>query len=275
MIEELTVIESGARYTKSIENNIDKRAIVDPRARIGKGVSIGPWSIIGANVEIGDDCWIGPHVVIRGTTKIGDNNKFFQFSSIGEDPQDKKYQGEETQLIVGDNNIFRESCTINRGTAQGGGITKIGNDNLFMAYVHVAHDCVIGNHTIFSNNASLAGHVIVDDYVNFGGFSAVHQYCHIGAYAFLSKAMITKDVLPYVMVSGHEPTVCGLNTVGLRRRGFSNQTVNMLRRAYKIIFRQSLTVQQSIAELELMVPDCQEIQSFIDALQEASRGIVR
>ncbi len=258
-----------------VEQAIDSRAVIHPRAVIAEGVEIGPWSVIGADVVIGEGTWVGPHAVIKGPTRMGRNNKVYQFSSIGEDPQDKKYNGEKTELIIGDDNIFRECTTISRGTAQGGRLTHIGNDNLFMAYVHIAHDCIIGNHTIFSNNASLAGHVTVDDYATFGGFSAVHQFCRIGAHAFLSRAMVGKDVLPYLMISGPEAAVCGLNSVGLKRRGFTSETLSWLKRAYKVIFRQGLKIPQALVELEKMVPECAHIQAFIDALQENPRGIVR
>lgn len=254
---------------------IDARAIISPKAQLAKDVSVGPWSIIGPDVIIDSGTKVGPHVVIQGPTIIGKNNTIFQFNSLGEQPQDKKYQGEPTRLEIGDNNIIREFCTFNRGTIQGGEVTRIGDDNLFMAYVHIAHDCIIGNGTIFSNNASLAGHVVVDDFVTFGGFSGVHQYCHIGMHSFISKAMITKDVVPFVIVSGHEPSVYGLNLVGLKRRGFSADTLAFLQRAYKIIFRQGLTSVQAIDTLKTMLLECSEIQLLIDALSRSERGIVR
>ena len=183
---------------------IDKTAIIDPTARIAPGVMIGPWTVIGADVEIGEGTWIGPHVVINGPTKVGRDNKIFQFASIGEAPQDKKFGGEKTRLEIGDRNVIREFCTFNRGTVQDKSVTSIGNDNLFMAYVHIAHDCVVGNHTIFANNASLAGHVIVEDFAILGGFSGVFQACRVGANSFASMgAMIDKDVPPFVKVSGY------------------------------------------------------------------------
>lgn len=255
---------------------IDSRAHIDSSAKIGDDVEIGPWTLIGPHVEIGSGTQIGSHVVIKGPTKIGKNNKIFQFSSIGEDPQDKKYNGEPTILEVGDNNVFRECCTINRGTVQGGSVTRIGNYNLIMAYVHVAHDCIIGNDIILANNAALSGHVVVHDYAILSGFSAVHQFCHIGSYSFLAGyTPVGKDVLPYVLVSGHEATVCGLNTEGLKRRGFSPETINHLKRAYKIIFRSGLTVLQAQEQLQEMVPECAEVQLFIDALKQSARGIAR
>ncbi len=256
---------------------IDKQAIIDPSAKIAENVTIGPWTIVGANVEIGEGSWIGSHVVIKGPTRIGRHNKIYQFASVGEDPQDKKYQGEDTLLEIGDNNVFRECCTINRGTVQAGGVTRIGNDNLFMAYVHIAHDCIIGDHTIFAVHASLAGHVIVQDYAIFSGFSGVHQFCTIGAHSFLGGGtLVGKDILPYIIAhGGHEAKASGLNTEGLKRRGFSNETINHLRRAYKIIFRSNLTVAQALEQLNEMLVECPEVKLMIDVLQQSSRGILR
>jgi UDP-N-acetylglucosamine acyltransferase len=255
---------------------IDKTAIIDATARIGKNVTIGPWTIIGPNVEIGDGTWIGPHVVIRGHTKIGKDNKIYQFTSIGEDPQDKKYQGENTLLEIGDRNVIREFCTFNRGTVQDKAFTRIGNDNLFMAYVHIAHDCVVGNHTIFANNASLAGHVIVEDYAILGGFCGVFQSCRVGANSFASMgAMIDKDVPPFVKVSGYYAKPFGLNTVGLKRRGFEMEKIIELRRAYKTIYRKGLTVKQALVKLTDMVASCPDVQMFIDFISDSERGIVR
>lgn len=254
---------------------IDQRAVIDPNAKIEEGVKIGPWSIIGPNVEIAAGTIIGPHVVINGSTKIGKNNRIYQFASIGEDPQHVNYKGEETHLKIGDNNVIREFCTLNKGTAQGGGTSIIGDNNFLMAYVHIAHDCVVGNNTIFVNNASLAGHVKVEDYATIGGFVGIHQFCNIGAYSFITAAMVGKDVPPYVIVTGNTATVCGLNTVGLKRRGFSSQTITMLRRAYNILFRQGLNVKQALIELQKMVVDCPEIQLFIDAVNNSNRGLVR
>ena len=222
---------------------IDHLAIIDDGAKIASDVKIGPYAIIGKNVEIGEGSWVGPHAMIEGKTKIGKNNKVFQFTSIGAIPQDKKYHGEDTALEIGDNNVFREFCTINLGTVQGGGVTKIGNHNLFMNYSHVAHDCIIGNETVFSNNASLAGHVIVGDYVVFGGFVKVAQFIRIGAYSFLvGGSDIGKDILPYVIAGGGFETakLYGLNLIGLKRQNFSEQTLLHLKDAYNIIFAQEI-----------------------------------
>lgn len=257
---------------------IDKHAIIDPSASIDENVHIGPWTLIGPNVEIGSGTWIGPHTVIQGPTKIGRDNKIFQFASIGEAPQDKKYNNEPTRLEIGDRNIFRESCTIHRGTALGRQITVIGDDNLFMAYTHAAHDCQVGNHVIFSNNASIAGHVNVGDYACLGGMVGVHQFCSIGMQSFAAGgAIIYKDVPPFITVSGYPAEAHGLNSVGLERRGYSPETLAVLRRAYKIIFRQSLTRQEAIIELENLMKESNtpEIHLLIDFISKSSRGIVR
>lgn len=257
---------------------IDSRAVVDSSASIANNVTISPYAIIGPDVEIGEGTWIGPHAVIKGPTKIGKHNKIYQFASVGEDPQDKKYQGEKTFLEIGDHNVIRECVTINRGTVQGGEKTSIGHHNLLMAYVHIAHDCEIQDHTIFANNATLAGHVKVENHAILSGFCMVYQYCVIGAYSFLTGATgIVKDVLPYLTVSGsaRDASVFGLNTVGLKRNGFSDETLEYLKRAYKIIFRQNLTVIQAIEELQTMVTECPEIQLMIAALEKSERGITR
>lgn len=255
---------------------IHETAIISSTAKIAENVQIGPYSVIEGNVEIGAGTEIGPHVVIKGPTKIGKNNKISQFVSLGDAPQSKKYHGENTVLEIGDDNFIREFVTIHRGTEQGGAITRIGHRNFIMAYVHIAHDCIVGNDIIFANNAALSGHVIVHDFVNFGGFSAVHQFCQVGTYAFVAGATsVVKDVPPYVLVSGHPAAVYGLNTVGLKRNGFSDETLNALRRAYNIIYRQGLTVQQAVAQLETILPDHPQIQFLIDALNKSERGIVR
>ncbi len=255
---------------------IDNTAIIHPSARIAADVHIGPWTLIGEDVEIDAGTWIGPHVVIKGPTKIGKENKIFQFSSIGEAPQDKKYQGEKTLLQIGDRNVIREFCTFNRGTVQDKSMTKIGDDNLFMAYVHIAHDCVVGNHTIFANNASLAGHVIVEDFAILGGFAGVLQSCRMGMNSFASMgAMIDKDVPPFVKVSGYYAKPFGLNTIGMKRRGFATETLVNLRRAYKMIYRKGYTIKQALLELESLLASCPEIQVMIDFIQDSNRGIVR
>lgn len=254
---------------------IHKTAIIDPAARIADSVEIGPYSIIGADVEIDEGTWIGPHVVIDGPTKIGKDNRIFQFSSLGAVSQDKKFRGEKTYLEIGDRNVIREFTTFNRGTAENA-MTRVGNDNLFMAYVHIAHDCIVGNNTIFANNASLAGHVIVEDFVILSGFSGVLQSCRVGAHSFASMgSMIDKDVPPFVKVSGYYAEPFGLNTVGMKRRGFATDTMLNLRRAYKTIYRKGLTVKEALANLQNMVATCPEVQILIDFIGQSERGIVR
>ncbi len=255
---------------------ISEHAIIDPSAKLGAGVSVGPGTIIGADVEIGEGTWIGPHVVIQGPTVIGKYNKIFQFASVGDEPQDITYQGEATRLEIGDHNVIREFCMISRGTVKGGGLTRLGNHNFLMAYSHIGHDCMVGNQVIMVNYSALSGHVMIEDYAIIGAYAAVHQFCQVGAYAFIARATyVNKDVLPYVMIAGHTTSACGINTVGLRRRGFSSSAIDHLRRAYKIIFRKGLTVQQALAELDLMKGDCPEVVPMIESLTNSTRGIVR
>ena len=255
---------------------IDPRAIIETGAQLGERVRIGAYSIIGSNVQIGDETEIAPHVVIRGPTSIGRQNKIFQFASLGDAPQDKKYKGEATRLEIGDRNVIREYCTLNRGTVQDVGVTRVGHDNWIMAYVHIAHDCQVGHHTIFANNASLAGHVTVEDYAILGGFTLVHQFCRIGAHCFTAMgSVISKDVLPYIIVSGHMAQPHGLNIEGLKRRGFDAETLKSLRDAYKVIYRSGLTVQQAVEELGQRFPEVAEVQVLMRFLEASSRGIVR
>ena len=255
---------------------IDPRAVIDPSAQLAPGVSVGAYSIIGADVEIGAGTWVGPHVVINGPTRIGRDNKIFQFASVGEAPQDKKYAGEPTRLEIGDRNVIREFVTISRGTVQDVGITRVGNDNWIMAYVHIAHDCQVGNQVIFSNSASLAGHVYVQDHAILGGFTLVHQFCHIGAHCFTAmNSVISMDVPPYVMVSGHMAKPHGLNVEGLKRRGFSAETLQALRRAYKVIYRSKLTLAQAIEKLKATAGGVGEISALVEFLEKSERGIVR
>ncbi|MBS0289096.1 MAG: acyl-ACP--UDP-N-acetylglucosamine O-acyltransferase [Proteobacteria bacterium] len=255
---------------------ISDKAIIDKSAKIAANVEISPYTVIGKDVEIGEGTWVGPHAVINGPTKIGANNRIYQFASIGEAPQDKKYAGEPTRLEIGDNNTFRECSTVSRGTKPGGGLTKIGNDNLFMAYVHIAHDCIVGNNTTFSNNASLAGHVTVDDFANLGGFVGVHQFCNIGSYCFCAGgSMIVKDVLPFITVSGNLAQAYGLNVEGLKRRQFTAEIITHLKRAYKILYRQGLTLEEAVHKLEGMIPDCNQVQVLIEFIKKSTRGIIR
>jgi len=253
---------------------IHSTAIVEPGAKLGANVSVGPWSYIGADVEIGDNCVIGPHVVVRGPTRMGQGNRVFQFSSIGEDCQDKKYAGEPTELIIGDNNVFRESTTIHRGTIQDNSLTQIGNDNLFMAYVHVAHDCMIGDHNILANATTLAGHVHVGDYVILGGFTGVHQFCKIGSHAFTAvSSVVVQDVPPYVMAQGHNAVPRTINSEGLRRRGFSAEQIKTIKRAYKMLYRQGLTLSDALQQMRVM--GAPELDSLIRFIEQSQRGIIR
>jgi UDP-N-acetylglucosamine acyltransferase len=256
---------------------IDALAIVDPAAKLGSDVSVGPWSIIGPDVEIGPGTVIGSHVVVKGPTRLGAHNKIYSFSSVGDDPQDKKYQGEKTYLQIGDHNVIREYCTINRGTAQDKSLTKIGHHNLFMVGSHIAHDCVIGDHAIFVNNVALAGHVTIGNYAILGAYSAVHQFCHIGDHSFIAaSSMVRQNVLPYILVEGgHEARVCGLNKEGLRRSGFSEEAISFLRCAYKLIFRKNLTVEQALEKLKPLELNSPQVKLMASALKNSERGIIR
>jgi UDP-N-acetylglucosamine acyltransferase len=255
---------------------IHPTAIIHPGSHVGPGVSIGAYSIIGEHVEIGADTQIGPQVVINGHTRIGRNNRIFQFCSLGDAPQDKKYAGEPTRLEIGDRNTIREFCTFNRGTVQGAGITRLGNDNFMMAYVHLAHDCQVGNCTTFTNNASLSGHVHVGDYAGLGGFTAVHQFVRVGAYSFtgLGTSLI-QDLPPYVLAAGNTARPYGLNLRELKRRGFSEKTINVLKRAYKLVYRSGLTLKQAEAQLVPLTLEVPEARVFLDFISVRGRGIIR
>lgn len=249
---------------------------MDASARIASDVEIGPWTIIGPDVEIGAGTVIGPHVVVRGPTRIGSHNRIFQFASVGEDCQDKKYRGEPTRLEIGDHNVIREGVTIHRGTVQDQGLTKIGSHNLLMAYAHVAHDCVVGDNIILANNVALAGHVHVGDHAILGGFTAVHQFCHIGAHVMCGAGtVVLKDIPAYVMATGNSAKPHGINVEGLRRRGFSPEALRTLRQAYKVVYRQRLTLEQALENLNEMLASCAELQPLIDSLQASTRGIIR
>lgn len=255
---------------------IHSTAIVAAKARIAPEVEIGPYAVIGPHVEIGADCWIGPHVVVTGHTRIGSRNRIFQFCSIGEIPQDKKYGGEATRLEIGDDNTVREFCTFNCGTAQDAGVTRVGNGNWFMAYVHLAHDCQIGNNTIFANNAQLAGHVQVGDYAILGGYTGVHQFCRVGAHSITGiGTVVLHDVPPYITASGDSARPFGINIEGLKRRGFAPDTIAELKRAYRILYRSNLTLEQAKKALARQVKKCPEVQLMLDFLAGSVRGIVR
>jgi UDP-N-acetylglucosamine acyltransferase len=250
-------------------------AIVDPGAKLGKDVQIGAFSIIGAAVEIGSGTWIGPHVVINGSTRIGSDNRIYQFSSLGEAPQHLGYKGEPTWLEIGDRNIIREYCTLNRGSAGGGGVTRLGHDNFIMAYCHLAHDCQVGNRTIFANGTSLAGHVRVEDQVIFGGFTMIHQFCRVGAHAMTGISTVTfKDIPPYLLVAGNTAVPHGLNVRGLKRRNFSEQTIEALRQAYKLVYKSGLRLSEATEQLAQMDAN-PEVRNFLDFIKHSERGIVR
>jgi UDP-N-acetylglucosamine acyltransferase len=255
---------------------IHPTAIIDPKAELDSSVEVGAYSIIGAGVRVNADTRIGSHVVLKGPTTIGKNNQIFQFSSLGEQPQDKKFKDEPTTLEIGDNNTIREFCTFNRGTTQDKGTTKIGNNNWIMAYVHIAHDCVVGNNTILANNSSLAGHVDIHDYAILGGFTLVHQFCKIGAHVITAvNTVVFKDIPPYVTAAGYDAKPHGINSEGLKRRGYSLESIMQIKRAYKALYRKGLSLEEAKVELTNMQKECSDIALLTDFLNIASRGIVR
>ncbi|MDR0233996.1 MAG: acyl-ACP--UDP-N-acetylglucosamine O-acyltransferase [Zoogloeaceae bacterium] len=255
---------------------IHPTAIVHPGARLSEGVEIGAYSIIGEQVEIGERTWVGPHVVINGRTRIGRENRIFQFSSLGEAPQDKKYAGEPTRLEIGDRNTIREFATFNIGTAQDAGVTRIGNDNWIMAYVHIAHDCQVGNHTIFANNAQLAGHVHIEDWAILGGYTGVHQFCRVGAHVMTAVGtVILQDVPPYLMAAGNAASPHGINVEGLRRRGFHAEAIMALKRAYRALYKSGLMLEEAKAKLEELSEEQPDVRRFLDFLAVSKRGIIR
>lgn len=255
---------------------IHSTAVIDPSAHIADDAEISAYVVIGADVTIGSGTWVGPHVVIQGPTTIGKDNKIYQFCSIGEMPQDKKYNGEKTELIIGDRNIIREFCTFNRGTAQDLGKTVLGDDNWIMAYVHLAHDCVVGNHTIFANGTTLAGHVTIDDYVILGGFSLIHQFCHIGKYAFTGMGTaVGKDIPPYVMSMGAPAVPRGINREGLKRHQFSTESISRIKDAYRILYRSDRSFKEAIEKLEHEYGEADEIMELISFCNKSERGVIR
>jgi len=255
---------------------IHPSAIVHPGAKLAAGVSVGPYSIIGEHVEIGEGTTIGAHVVIEGRTRIGKNNRIFAHSALGGEPQDKKYAGEPTRLEIGDRNQIREFCTFNCGTAQDAGVTRIGSDNWIMAYAHVAHDCQVGNHTIFANAASIAGHVHVGDHAVLGGFTGVHQFVLIGAHSMTAGAtLLLQDLPPYVMAAGNAAKPFGINAEGLKRRGFGDEQIAEIRRAYKTLYRSGLTLEEAKAAIAAQVGKAPALKMLVDFLQRSTRGIVR
>ena len=255
---------------------IHPSAIVDVGAEIAIDVEIGPYAVIGAGVRIGAGSRIGPHCVIEGPTLIGRGNRIWQFSSLGGAPQDKKYAGEATRLEIGDNNTIREFCTLNRGTVQDAGVTRIGSDNWIMAYAHIAHDCVVGDHTIFANNAQLAGHVHVGDWAILGGFTVVHQFVRIGAHAMSAMgAILLKDLPPYVTCAGNPAAPHGINSEGLKRRGFTTVQIDSVRRAYKTLYKSGLLLEEARRELHAAGGAQEAVKPLADFVAASSRGIMR
>lgn len=255
---------------------IDPRAIVDSQARLDSDVTVGPFAVIGPGVEIGAGSTVGAHAVVQGPTRIGRDTRIFPYASIGLEPQDKKYAGEDTSLVIGDHNTIREFCTINRGTRQDRGETRLGDDNWIMAYVHVAHDCVIGSHTILANNTTLGGHVEIGDWAILGGFSKIHQYCRLGAHCFTEMdAGIKKDVPPYVMAGGMPARPRGINVEGLRRRNFAAKTIRAIQQAYRILYRSGLLLSEAVIQIRNQVGDCPELALLINFLGESKRSIIR
>jgi UDP-N-acetylglucosamine acyltransferase len=256
--------------------SIDSSARIDPSAQIDEGVTIGPWSIVGPNVSIGAGTVVAPHVIIRSHTKIGKGNHFFQFSSIGEDPADKKFAGEETWLEIGDNNIFREGVTLHRGTQVGGSYTRIGSNNLMMPYVHIAHDCMVGSNTVFANNAGISGHVEVDDWAILGGYAGVNQFIKVGAHAMVGgMTHIDHDVPAFVIVSGQPAAVRSVNAIGLERRGFEKQAVKTIRKAFKILYKRQLSIAEAIEQIVELETECPELSTLLKSLNSSTKGIHR
>ncbi len=260
---------------------IHSTALIDPRAQLDSSVTVGPYCVIGTDVFIGAHCRIDSHVVLEGPTRIGQNNRIYPYASIGGAPQDKKYAGEPTRLEIGNGNTIREFVTLNRGTVQDKAVTRIGNDNWIMAYVHVAHDCVVGDHTILANNATLGGHVEIDDWVILGGWTAIHQFCKVGAHAMTgASTLLLHDLPPFVMASGNTASAHGINSEGLRRRGFSDDEINQLRRCYKILYKNSLTFEQAKVEIGALLqalPNAADspLQLLAAFFERVTRGIVR
>jgi UDP-N-acetylglucosamine acyltransferase len=257
-------------------SNIHPTALVDPKAELADDVEVGAFSIIGPKVRIDSGSWVGPHVVITGRTTIGKKNRIFQFASIGEEPQDKKYAGEDTELIMGDNNYIREMCNFSRGTIQGGGKTIIGNNNWIMACVHIAHDCILGDNIIMANNASLAGHVMVGNFAILSGYSLIHQFCIVGEHSLTSFASyVNQSIPPYVTVSGEKAKARGVNTEGLRRRGYTPEQVQQVRRAYKVLYRSGLTLEEAQVKLQEMAENSEEIRPLVDFLEKTGKSLIR
>ena len=262
--------------TETRPARIHPTAVIHDTAVVGDGTRVGPYSIVGPGVTIGRDCDIGPHAVVEGPTVIGEGNRIFQFASVGAAPQDQKYRGEPTRLEIGDRNVFREGVTVHRGTVSGGGLTRVGNDGLYMAYAHVAHDCVIGNHVVMANSAALAGHVTIDDYAIVGGLVAIHQHTRIGESAMLGGgAMVVMDVLPFCIAVGDRAHLAGLNAVGLKRRGFSEEALRAVRSAYRILFQSKLKLDDALVRLKAEFAGSAQVAQMVRFIEASERGICR
>jgi UDP-N-acetylglucosamine acyltransferase len=258
-------------------SEIDSRAIISPRARLGRDVRIGAHAVVGNDVELGDGCVLHPHAMLSGPSRFGRENVFHPFCSVGGDPQDLKYAGERTELDVGDANVFREYVTVNRGTAGGGRVTRIGSHNLLMAYAHIAHDCQVGSHIVFANGATLAGHVTVEDYATVGAFSPVHQFCRIGRYSYIgASTVITQDVPPFSKVVTQRETRCyGVNTIGLERRGFDMGRIRAIEQAYRLLLRSKLNTAQAIEQMRATLNGSADVQELIQFIESAERGLTK
>jgi len=255
---------------------IDPRAVISPTAQLADDVEIGPFAVIGDNVVIGPRCWIGPHAVVNGPTTLGADNRVFQFASLGDAPQDKKYKGEPTRLEIGDRNVFREYCTVNRGTVTGNGVTRLGNDNMLLAYTHVGHDCTLGNHIVLSNLVMLGGHVELGDWVIMSGYAGAHQFSKIGAHAFIgNNTAVTRDVPPYVLAAGHPAEPRTINSEGLKRRGFSAEQIRNIKQAYRVLYRSDLRLEDAVVQLQAMAAEHEELRIFVDFIGTATRSLVR
>src|ERR1700732_2683972 len=256
-------------------SEVDSRAVVSTSARLGQNVRIGAFAVVGDDVELCDECVLGPHAVVRGPARVGRKNVFDSFCSVGGDPQDLKFGGEHTEMVIGDGNRFREFSTVSRGTPGGGGVTRIGDDNLFMAYSHVAHDCIVGSHTVFANGATLAGHVTVEDFVNVGAFSPVHQFCRVGRYAYIGACtVITQDVPPFSRVVTERETKCyGVNTVGLERRGFDRARLETIERAFRLLLRSKLNTTQALEQIRAQLNGSPDVRELVEFIETAPRGL--
>jgi UDP-N-acetylglucosamine acyltransferase len=255
---------------------IDARAVISPTAQLADDVEVGPFAVIGDNVVIGPRCWIGPHAVVNGPTTLGADNRVFQFASLGDAPQDKKYKGEPTRLEIGDRNVFREYCTVNRGTVTGNGVTRLGDDNMLLAYTHVGHDCTLGNHIVLSNLVMLGGHVELGDWVIMSGYAGAHQFSKIGAHAFIgNNTAVTRDVPPYVLAAGHPAEPRTINSEGLKRRGFSAEQIRNIKLAYRVLYRSDLRLEDALVQLQAMAAEHEELRIFVDFIGTATRSLVR